>query len=535
VDPAVTSVPSNPRLRSPERLAAALDAARLKYWEEPGEALETAVHVLERARTIGSEALQARAIALQSAVSVHRGDLGGAAELVADAQRLAGDDLTARAEIAALHAHLHFFTGAYSESLHQAETAIGLADATGDLKLRVHARRMGCVAFGNLGVDDLAERFACVLALAIEAGSPWEEAICRNDVACERMATGDLDAAAAELERAMALARSLDPRNRFLLGVLHCSRAELRLLAGDAKAAVREAARAIAHLLGGDAEHINPYLLGMSILMEVRALLALGRIDDARFAAEAALHRIGERVPQARSMILTDVAAALREEGRSDEAYDMLARGIALEREALQEFSRLQLGLGRAKLEMAAARRQADALALKNRQLETAIGELAETREQLRELVDRDPLTGLHNRRFLARARAREEHVSYAIADIDHFKAINDLYGHLVGDRVLVRVAELFVSHLRVQDVVMRIGGEEFALLMPGATPEEAAFACERLRTVIAGEDWDRIAPDLGVTASFGVASGTDLGMLERIADDRLYEAKRAGRNRVTA
>jgi diguanylate cyclase (GGDEF)-like protein len=351
------------------------------------------------------------------------------------------------------------------------------------------------------------------------------------------MAGGDLDAAAAELGRAMAIAYELEPRNRFLLAVLHCTRAELRLLGGDARDAVRDAARAIAHIIGGGGEHINPYLLGMSILMEVRALLALGRVDDARYAAEAALHRLGDRVPQARSLILSDVAAALREAGRSDEAYDMVSRGIALEREALQEFSRLQLGLGRAKLEMAAARRQADALALKNRQLETAIAELAETREQLRELVDRDPLTGLHNRRFLARARGRGrgEQVSYAIADIDHFKTINDLYGHLVGDRVLVRVAELFVTHLRVQDVVMRIGGEEFALLMPGTTPDEAAAACERLRVVVAEEDWERIAADLGVTASFGVASGTDLVTLERIADDRLYEAKRAGRNRIAA
>jgi diguanylate cyclase (GGDEF)-like protein len=125
--------------------------------------------------------------------------------------------------------------------------------------------------------------------------------------------------------------------------------------------------------------------------------------------------------------------------------------------------------------------------------------------------------------------------VSFAVADIDHFKAINDLYGHLVGDRVLVRVAELLVAHLRVQDVVVRMGGEEFALLMPGATPTEAAAACERLRRVIAEETWDRIAPDLGVTASFGVASGTDLVALERLADDRLYEAKRAGRNRIAA
>ncbi len=525
--------PSNPRLRSPERLAAALDAARLKYWEEPAEALDTAVHVLERARTVGVPTLQSRALALQSAVCVHRGDLGGAAEIIGDAERLAGSDRTARTEVAALQAHLHYFSGAYAEALRRADEAVELADATGDLALRIHARRMACVAWGNIGVDDLAGRFAAVLELTVEAGSPWEEAMCRNDVACERIASGDREAATCELDHAMALARSLDPRNRFLLGVLHCTRGELRLTQGRAQDAVRDAARAITYVT--TTAEINPYVLGMSILVEVRALAALDRLDDATRAAEMALQRLGDRVPQARSMILGDIAAALREAGRAGEAYDMLARGAALEREALQEFSRLQLGLGRAHLEMAAARRQADALDLKNRQLERAIAELAETREQLRELVDRDPLTGLHNRRYLARARAREDEVSFALADIDHFKAINDLYGHLIGDRVLVRVAELLVSHLRVEDVVMRIGGEEFALLMPRATPAEAAAACERLRVTIATESWDRIAPDLGVTASFGVASGDDLEALEREADDRLYEAKRTGRNRIVA
>jgi diguanylate cyclase len=524
-----SDIPSNPRLRAPDRLAAALDAARRKYWEDPAESLETAVHVLERARPLGDATLQARALTLQAAVSVHRGDLRGAAELVADAERLVGEDLRARAEIAALNAHLHFFSGAYTESLHQAETAVALADATGDLALRIHARRMSCVAIGNIGVDDLAERFATVLALTIEAGSAWEEAICRNDVACERLANGDLEAAEAELATALAIAAGLAPRNRFLLGVLHCTRAELRLESGQASDAVRDAARAITHITAG--ADVNPYLLAMSVLMEVRSLLTLGRVEAARRSAEAALKRLGDRVPQARSMILRDVAAALRESGRAEEAYDTLAHCADLEREALQEFSQLQLGLGRARLEMAAARRQADALAVKNRQLELL-------QEQLRDQADRDPLTGLHNRRYLARTTAREhaEPVSFAVADIDHFKSINDAFGHQVGDRVLVRVAELLVMHMRTQDVVIRLGGEEFALLMPGAEPAEAAVCCERLREVIEDEPWAAIAPGLGVTASFGVASagaGCDFGELERTADDRLYAAKRAGRNRV--
>jgi diguanylate cyclase (GGDEF)-like protein len=226
-----------------------------------------------------------------------------------------------------------------------------------------------------------------------------------------------------------------------------------------------------------------------------------------------------------------------------EEAYDALARGAELEREALREFSRLQLGLERARLEASATRREADALGVKNRQLEALLAELADAHEQLRDQADRDWLTGVHNRRYLARAGdglavTRPGPVSLAVIDLDHFKSINDRYGHQVGDRVLVRVARLIEAHVRSEDIVVRTGGEEFAVLMPASRGEEAAACCERLRAMIGDEPWADIAPGLAVTASIGVVSvpgGADIGDLERIADERLYAAKRAGRDRVVA
>ena len=106
------------------------------------------------------------------------------------------------------------------------------------------------------------------------------------------------------------------------------------------------------------------------------------------------------------------------------------------------------------------------------------------------------------------------------------------------GDQVLVRVARLLLDHVRAEDVVVRTGGEEFAVLMPGARIGEATACCHRLRTVIGGADWDDIAPDIAVTASIGVVSSSeaaDMDELERLADARLYEAKRAGRDRVVS
>jgi diguanylate cyclase (GGDEF)-like protein len=489
-------------------LAEQLDTARHTYWEDTGRSLEVAVDVHERARATGDGPLRARALALQAACSLHRGDLHGALALAAEGDLHAGDDPFPRAELAALKSHLNFFSGSYAAALAEAEHAVELADRTGDLLLRVFARRMGCVVFGNMGVADWPERLQELLALTIEAGEPWEEAMSRNDLGHLRMEEGDLDAAEAELARAVAVADALAPRNLFALGVIHCTRAEVRLRARRTDAALADADRAIALLIAqGDP---NPYLLGMAVLVKVQVLTALGRVDDVLAAGEAALERLGDRVPQARSMILGTIAAALREAGRAELAYDVLLRCVEVERKAMRELSELQLGLERARIEM----------------------------ELLRDQAERDPLTGLYNRRHLHRRRDIDGPVGLAALDIDHFKSVNDRFGHEVGDRVLVRVAELLCEHVRADDVVARIGGEEFVLLMPRTDDAEALAVCERVRAAVRDEPWDAIAAGLRITASVGVVTApdaTDLDGLARDADRRLYAAKHAGRDRAVA
>jgi len=162
----------------------------------------------------------------------------------------------------------------------------------------------------------------------------------------------------------------------------------------------------------------------------------------------------------------------------------------------------------------------------------------------LRDQADRDWLTGLHNRRFLARELERPAHnrlaapLTLAVLDLDHFKSINDAFGHAAGDQVLVRVAGLLLDVLRETDIVVRSGGEEFLVLMPATDAGAGRAACERIREAVEGEAWGRIAPSLRVTASVGVASTQvpgDLEALVNLADQRLYDAKRAGRNCVVA
>ena len=167
--------------------------------------------------------------------------------------------------------------------------------------------------------------------------------------------------------------------------------------------------------------------------------------------------------------------------------------------------------------------------------------------DQSLELAVTDPLTGLHNRRYIS-ARLRQAlasascggaPVSVLIADIDHFKSINDLYGHEAGDVVLSGFAERMQGALRALDLAARYGGEEFLVVMPGAGMAEARIAAERLRAVIADapfllED----GTDIAVTVSVGIAQALQDESFEallRRADAALYTAKHEGRNQVQA
>jgi diguanylate cyclase (GGDEF)-like protein len=162
-----------------------------------------------------------------------------------------------------------------------------------------------------------------------------------------------------------------------------------------------------------------------------------------------------------------------------------------------------------------------------------------ELREQLSSLADHDGLTGLLNHRAFHEHLARElakagrsgSAVSVLLADLDYFKAINDTHGHLAGDGVLRAVGDAVRASARTGDVGARLGGEEFAILLPGAGPATARLVAERLRAAV-----ERMA-GVSVTTSVGVSSSqsgeiSPNELLER-ADGALYEAKRQGRNRV--
>ncbi|MFO7552844.1 MAG: GGDEF domain-containing protein [Haliea sp.] len=174
--------------------------------------------------------------------------------------------------------------------------------------------------------------------------------------------------------------------------------------------------------------------------------------------------------------------------------------------------------------------------------LSLALYGLNRKRSQLTTLATRDFLTQLYNRghftqlmnRWLGDRRGTHVH-SLLLFDLDLFKKINDQYGHDVGDKVLCHVASLCLANIREQDILARIGGEEFALFLPCCDSRHALQWAEQCRQVIADSPLELDGQSIGITASFGIASATpptDFETLFKLADEALYRSKDQGRNR---
>lgn len=172
--------------------------------------------------------------------------------------------------------------------------------------------------------------------------------------------------------------------------------------------------------------------------------------------------------------------------------------------------------------------------------------ELIEAREALREQATHDPLTGLWNHgeilRILGRQLSRVERdggcVSVIMADLDHFKRVNDTHGHMAGDAVLRLTSRRMLTQVRDYDYIGRYGGEEFFMVLPGCCEDTAQALAERLRLCICSEAMDIPEGAVSLTISLGVATRSqgeskDINSLIQTADQALYRAKEKGRNRV--
>lgn len=316
------------------------------------------------------------------------------------------------------------------------------------------------------------------------------------------------------------------------------------------------------YLITGDASFLRPYTIGISdaprTLDQIATLTADNPVQQ-RHVAELRVRMaryfatLGHAIDLRRAGDAEGAAGIVRSGIGRREIEDVLASLAAIEAEETRllevrsaandranrsiEFHYYTLaGVGFLLLLLAAAVGVSTARTQKRVRIIT---------EQLRLSATTDELTGLHNRRFfmhsldieVARARRSGAPLSVAVADVDYFKRVNDKHGHAGGDEVLRALAKIFEAIMRTGDVVGRLGGEEFAILMPDTDEIQARIACERLRGAIAGRKI-RLSSgeEIGITLSTGIAllvPGDDRDKLVNRADVALYSAKEGGRNQV--
>jgi diguanylate cyclase (GGDEF)-like protein len=281
-------------------------------------------------------------------------------------------------------------------------------------------------------------------------------------------------------------------------------------------------------------------------------LIQQGRLDDAVAVLEDTLANLDRDDQETTRMrVHSALYRAHKAAGRFEPALHHCEAYHALElhRAALQSHAQARLMVNRIDIENALmdserSRLEAELQRLRSRELETEKKQLeARTAELQRDTLE-DQLTRLANRRrvdedlprIVSRAVESNSPLCVAVVDLDHFKSINDQFGHAVGDSVLRSVAQIFRVKTRTRDLVARIGGEEFLFVFVDTSAQVARDVCERLRAAVQAHPWEQTATGLKVTMSIGLATakiGDTPGGLTSRADAALYDAKRAGRNQL--
>ncbi len=492
-----------------------------------------------------------------------------------------------------VHAQSALFTGspraAYDELRDTRERCAELSDADEaawcELFLGVALEFLGDPGGATIQLDRAVTGFRLVDDLAGEAHV-------LNSLANGQFVVGQFDRAFESLREARDIAvRSTDPAaigmTSAKIGEVRARRGVLAMQSGRPDEARSQLATALHEL-----REAYDYSVGIGYLSlepsclanQVLPLVWLGRGDEAVEVAERALARAGELDLDHRAanalhhagmayMVGGEACRAIGYLERADALYEQwdlthdtvavlrllvqayergrdIPAALAAHKRLLNAELRLRDHIAERADQIAVARFEAERTRevseegrLRLQQLTRVNRRLADERRAMERLAHTDPLTGLANRRYfdaqcarmLVQSELSGEPVTVILVDVDFFKRINDNYSHLVGDGVLCAIATELARHCRVTDLACRIGGEEFAILLPATNASEAMAVAQRLRVSVAELDIERQAPGLSTTVSAGVASvvGGDSVSMIAAADKALYRAKAAGRNRV--
>jgi diguanylate cyclase (GGDEF)-like protein len=269
-------------------------------------------------------------------------------------------------------------------------------------------------------------------------------------------------------------------------------------------------------------------------------LAGLGRFDEAitQFQASLAAEANGDFEQAVTSML--HISKAYESAGRFAEALAAYKKYHALQIRLAAEEAQRRARYVALRFENEKLRALATAEQTRAQTLESENHDLAREADRLARVVHEDDLTKLSNRRHLEAAMfevlVSGERYAIAMIDVDSFKHINDTFSHAAGDEVLRRIGKLIRQCCRENDLPVRYGGEEFAILMRGADQQDARKICDRVKSVIELHDWRALLAGGGVTVSIGVAAWSEAGTPNSVlilADRRLYRAKAEGRNRV--
>jgi len=549
-----------PPLAGPEALLALTQAAVRRGDHHEGAGLAEAA-----LRALNDDDGARRALALRL-LAVNRwraGDTEAAARAADDALALyqALADSTGEAETLNVLCMVYNDLGLHRDALEHAIRALRLART-------MHDRRLECWALNRVGVSyefledpRLALQYVQqALDLARELPRHDEELFAALNnlaggeikVANEAMREGDFDRAEASLatarrhaEEALELARRSGNTHRETLALGNLAQAISHGPDRRQAQALLEQYQALARQHGYQRELVSAdFDMACLLRQDGRHALAALRLEQL-------LTDIDDEDDALRLSIEHALYDSYKALGRYEQALAHLERHAALERKQLKARAQAQarvllarLEIDQARLETVHARIDAELQRLRTRELEQEHQALRMHAEVLGREAREDALTGLHNRRaidealpgLLDRSRSEQAPIAVAMADLDNFKTINDRFGHGVGDQVLSTLAQILRAKTRGADLLARVGGEEFIIVL-GRTPIDLAHEiCERLRQAVAQHAWHELASDLQVTISVGLVAGepedAQHALIER-ADAALYEAKRRGRDRV--
>ena len=437
---------------------------------------------------------------------------------------------------------VHHQLGDYGSALEHHQASLDIRETVGDRPGIGHSLINIGIIHGMMGEPARSIEYMTQALRIHEDGDPQAEAVCLVNLGNAYVDLGD-DARALEiLDRAALRLAALG--NHGDEGSCLCDIGRIRERGGDDAGALSCYLRSRALLERGGARMYLPEALIRTGALRVRTGDVHAGLADLHEALRAAgeqgarqhVHAAHEALAQAYESV-GDTARALE--------HHRAFHAVWCEVFGTDANARIQHALVRAEVQQ--TQREAELLRERNEALTRAAEERARLVAELERQTREDALTGLSNRRHLDAQLATEweralrfgRALTVAMVDIDHFKQVNDRFGHAVGDDVLRAVARILRESTRAVDGVARYGGEEFCLVLVETAAADGARLCERLRSRVAAHDWDAVRPGLAVTVSIGLA-GLDDGAegpddLLCDADARLYEAKHGGRNRVVA